>query len=55
MIKLSQVIALPVRTSNQDTEIVDAHGDLLLMAADDSVDMLTIASALNKVAEQEKE
>ncbi|AUR82112.1 coil containing protein [Vibrio phage 1.021.C._10N.222.51.F9] len=44
---IKSVISLPVRTIHKDEEIVDAMGDLLLVAADDSVDMKTVAQALN--------
>ena len=53
MTDLTKAILLPVRTIHKDTEIVDADGDLLLISADDSVDMVAIANILNK--EQKKE
>lgn len=50
---LTKSISFPVKTIHKSTEIVDAYGDLLLISADDSVDMEEIANALNKVAQQE--
>lgn len=53
MTDLTKAILLPVRTIHKDTEIVDADGDLLLIAANDLVDMVVIANVLNK--EQKKD
>lgn len=47
---LTTAISFPLKTIHKGEEIVDAHGDLLLVAADDSVDTEAIVNALNKAA-----
>lgn len=53
--KLTEAIAFPVRTIHNGEEIVDTNGDLLLIAADDSVDTEAIVKALNKVAKEQQD
>jgi hypothetical protein len=53
--KLTEAISFPIRTIHNGEEIVDAYGEQLLIAADDSVDMEAIAKALNKVAKEQQD
>lgn len=50
---ITEALSFPLKTIHKDTEIVDAHGELVLIAADDSVNMVAICEALNKQASKE--
>ena len=51
--KLTQSLSFPLKTIHNNTEVVDSHGDLVLLAADDSVNLELIVAKLNQLAEEE--
>lgn len=50
---ITEALSFPLKTIHKNTEIVDAYGELVLIAADGSVNMIAICEALNNQANKE--